>query len=197
MVRDFFMEAKIDMRIFRSGGCKNGKSTFAQNIVKARPEPRYYIATMSAVDDEDTERIKRHREERAGLGFITVEQPKSIEGILEKCDARGSFLLDSLTALLANEMFEESGDVDELACERITQGLIKVLERVQNIVIVSDYIYSDAQVYDTLTEQYRKSLAYLERLAAQHCDIVLEAAYTQIIAHKGCAEFREVLNEMH
>ncbi|MCL2377750.1 MAG: bifunctional adenosylcobinamide kinase/adenosylcobinamide-phosphate guanylyltransferase [Defluviitaleaceae bacterium] len=174
------------MRIFISGGCKNGKSTYAQNLAKNRNNrPLYYIATMSAVDMEDDERITRHKQERAGWGFITIEQPRDIAGILEKCDTGGSFLLDSLTALLANEMFTPAGDVDENACTKIAAQLSEVIYQTPNIVIVSDYIYSDAMIYDPLTETYRKSLAYLDRIAAGLCDVVLEAAYTQIIVHKG------------
>jgi adenosylcobinamide kinase/adenosylcobinamide-phosphate guanylyltransferase len=175
------------MWIFISGGCKNGKSTFAQNLAAgvARRGPLYYIATMNPKDDEDVRRIANHREERANMGFITIEQPTCIQAILEKCDHGGSFLLDSLTALLANEMFSASGNFDGNAYGRVAAGLSLILEKIQNIVIVSDFIYSDAMLYDPLTEEYRKSLAALDRLAAARCDAVLEAAFTQIITHKG------------
>jgi len=181
------------MRIFISGGCKNGKSTYAQYLAVGKwplkpqdmiPYPLYYVATMKATDNEDTERITHHQQEREGWGFTTIEQPTNIENILTTCDSKGSFLLDSLTALLANEMFSAAGDVDNNAVERIAAGLTKILSVINNIVIVSDYIYSDAFVYDTFTENYRKSLATLDRLVARQCDVVLEAAYTQIIAHK-------------
>jgi len=176
------------MRIFISGGCKNGKSTYAQILAKHQhnpPHPLYYVATMKATDSEDDMRIKRHQDERDGWGFTTVEQPINIEGVLTNCNLNGSFLLDSLTALLANEMFSATGEFDGNAYERIAAGLVRVLSNVSNIVIVSDYIYSDAFVYGSFTENYRKSLAMLDCLAAKHCDIVLEAAYTQIITHKG------------
>ncbi|MDR2184024.1 MAG: bifunctional adenosylcobinamide kinase/adenosylcobinamide-phosphate guanylyltransferase [Clostridiales bacterium] len=173
------------MQIFISGGCKNGKSTLAQDLAVGQPGKLYYIATMNPADDEDAQRIVRHRKERAGMNFITIEQPVNIEEILEKCHIDGSFLLDSLTALLANEMFSPSGDFDENACERVGAGLEKVLDQIPNIVIVSDYIYSDAIQYDPLTETYRKSLAALDALTAARCDVVLEASYTQITAHKG------------
>ena len=172
------------MRIFITGGCKNGKSTYAQRLAKKQGQQLYYIATMLAVDTEDDERIRRHQNERDGWGFTTVEQPKNIEEILQKCDTGGSFLLDSLTALLANEMFTPSG-VDITARERIADGLKQVLQQVNDIVIVSDYIYSDAFIYDPLTEEYRKALAYLDRLAAGMCDQVLEVSYTNIMQHKG------------
>jgi len=185
------------MRIFISGGCKNGKSTFAQTLTKRQQTGSlYYIATMAASDHEDDERIIRHQREREGWGFVTVEQPRNIEGILDKCDIAGSFLLDSLTALLANEMFGANGNFDKTSCERIAAELSNIINRIQNIVIVSDYIYSDAMLYDPLTEAYRKSLAAIDRLAAERCDVVLEAAYTQIIIHKGRDVFTKAFGEV-
>ena len=176
------------MKIFISGGCKNGKSRYAQHLARLAARPTgslYYIATMKAADAEDDERIARHRRERAGWGFTTIEQPCDIEKILDTCDRGASFLLDSLTALLANEMFQVDGTVNEQAAEKITDGLLQVLDKLKNIVIVSDFIYSDALSYDPLTEKYRGSLATIDRAVAENCDIVLEAAYTHLIVHKG------------
>jgi adenosylcobinamide kinase/adenosylcobinamide-phosphate guanylyltransferase len=177
------------MKIFISGGCKNGKSYYAQHLAKCQQNgdtgALYYVATMLSADKEDDERIKRHREEREGWGFTTIEQQRNIEIILSKCDCNGSFLLDSLTALLANEMFRTDGSIYTDAYEKIAAGICTILDQIENIVIVSDYIYGDALPYDSLTEEYRKSLAVLDRLAAKHCDTVLEVCHTQVITHKG------------
>ena len=176
------------MKIFISGGCKNGKSYYSQHLAKKQQSSDagalYYIATMNASDNEDNERIKRHRQERDGWGFTTVEQWQNIENILSICDTGGSFLLDSLTALLANEMFTTDGKVNLSAKDKIADGLLEILGQIDNIVIVSDYLYSDAMLFDSLTNEYRKSLATLDRLAAKHCDTVLEVCYTQVITHK-------------
>lgn len=180
------------MRIFISGGCKNGKSFYAQHLAKAQgsalgadKDKLYYIATMRPVDSEDDARILRHRKEREGWGFTTVEQPVNIENILVSCDCKGSFLLDSATALLANEMFPPNGAINENAAEKIITELTQVLLTVKNIVVVSDYIYSDALRYDPLTEKYRQSLAKIDRMAARICDAVLEVSYTNVLVHKG------------
>ena len=90
------------MTIFISGGCKNGKSTIAEDCCAALAcgGPLYYIATMQAYDDEDRARIKRHQNSRAGKGFITIEQPRDLLGCLEKSDPEnGTYILDSVTAL--------------------------------------------------------------------------------------------------
>jgi len=174
-------------KIFISGGCKNGKSFYAQHLAKQQQNGSnlYYVATMAAVDNEDNDRIIRHQADRDGWGFTTIEQWRDIESILDTCDHDGSFLLDSLTALLANEMFLPDGNICENAADKISTGLTRILNSVKHIVIVSDYIYSDALIYDPLTELYRKSLASLDRLAAQLCDVVLEVVNTQVVMHKG------------
>ena len=172
------------MRIFISGGCKNGKSYYAQHLAKKQQADKqlYYIATMESSDNEDDERIVRHQKEREGWGFATVEQANDIDDILNSCKHDGSFLLDSLTALLANEMFTKN---EPKPCEKISNGLNNIMNNIHNIVIVSDYLYNDGLIYDPLTEKYRKSLALLDQLAAKLCDVVLEVSYTQVIAHKG------------
>jgi len=181
------------MRIFISGGCKNGKSYYAQRLAWVQRAGRlYYVATMTPQDDEDGERIARHRRERYGWGFTTVEQPERIEDLLQKCDPGGSFLLDSLTALLANEMFPRGADVDCLAGGRVIKGLARVLGAIERIVIVSDNIFCDAGIYDTLTESYRMSLAALDRMAAENSDVVLEIAFSGVIIHKGGEIFDEL-----
>ena len=186
------------MKIFISGGCKNGKSYYAQHLAKVQQKDfLYYIATMQSVDSEDDERIIRHRQERDGWGFTTVEQPTDIKFILKKCNRNGSFLLDSLTALLANEMFPPPDyAVNENAAEKIISELSQITNQIEDIVIVSDYIYSDAAIYDGLTEKYCKSLAEIDRAAAKSCDIVLEIAYTNVIVHKGKEAFGEIYEKI-
>jgi adenosylcobinamide kinase/adenosylcobinamide-phosphate guanylyltransferase len=174
------------MKIFISGGCKNVKSYYAQQLAKKQQTSSlYYLATMKPIDTEDDERIIRHRRERDGWGFTTVEQPVDIDKILDICDCNGSFLLDSLTALLTNEMFLPDGNINETAAEKIAGNLSRLTDTLENIVIISDYIYSDAFVFSPLTEKFRKSLAQLDRTAAASCDIVLEVAYTSVIVHKN------------
>ena len=172
------------MSTYISGGCKNGKSFYAQRVAKAGGRPLYYIATMIPHDDEDLARIRRHREERAGWGFETLECGRDILSCLEHADSRGSFLLDSVTALLSNEMFQPDG-VHMDAAGRLADALEAFVARAPHTVLVSDYIYSDAALYDALTEAYRRGLALIDRRMAARCDNVIEVVSGQFIVHKG------------
>ena len=176
------------MIVFVSGGAKNGKSGFAQNLaVKlARGGKRYYVATMIPVDEEDRERIRKHVADRDGLGFETIECGADILSCLQY-DTNSSFLLDSVTALLQNRMFppEKNYEMDENAAEKCAEDVMFFTQSVANAVIVSDYIYSDAQWYDESTECYCRCLAKIDRLLAQVSDTVIEVSAGQLIFHKG------------
>lgn len=174
------------MKIFISGGCKNGKSTLAEACACALKGdgPLYYIATMIPHDEEDEARICRHVAERAGKGFLTIEQGRDILQCLEKADPKGTFLLDSVTALYSNEMFHD-GIVDEEAAERTAEELRRFAERVENAVFVSDFIYADEGCYDEWTEAYREGLALCDRTLAAVCDTAAEVCIGQAVLYKG------------
>ena len=177
------------MRIFISGGCKNGKSSHAQRLAIqqcAPGKPLYYLATMVPKDMEDMERIRRHQRERAGYGFETVEVSESLLSVLNgRINPAGSVLLDSITALLSDAMFADDGTVDMEAYKRLADELLTLLRACPNIVLVSDWIFSDAWRYEALTEAYRKQLAWLDRKMAEACDVVLEATYGNLVTWKG------------
>ena len=176
------------MIVFVSGGAKNGKSGFAQDLaVKlAGGGKRYYVATMIPVDQEDHERIRKHVADRDGLGFETIECGADVLSCLQY-DTSGSFLLDSVTALMQNVMFppEKNYEMDLNAAEKCAEDVVHFAKSVANAVIVSDYIYSDAQRYDESTECYRRCLAKIDRLLANISDTVIEVSAGQLIFHKG------------
>lgn len=177
------------MTFFISGGAKNGKSTLAQNlaVALAKGNTHYYVATMIPVDDEDRLRIQRHIEDREGLGFTTLECGRNILSCLEHADPKATFLLDSVTALLMNELFREDQgyQMDLEAARRCGEDLETFAKTVGNAVFVSDYIASDAGRYDETTEQYRKILADIDRRLARVSDTVVEVSAGQYIIHKG------------
>lgn len=176
------------MIVFITGGAKNGKSSYAQDLAVqlAKGADHYYIATMIPVDDEDRERIRRHIADRDGMGFETVECGRDILSCLPKVNRNGSFLLDSATALLMNELFvPPDWQMDIQAGEKCGDDMVTFAKSVKNIVIVSDYIYSDAARYDEITETYRRCLAAIDRKLAAVSDVVLELSAGNLIYHKG------------
>ena len=177
------------MTFFISGGAKNGKSTLAQDLTVALADggKHYYIATMISTGAEDDDRIRRHIEDRDGMGFETVECFRNILDCLDVADPDGVFLVDSVTAMVQNSLFpvEKNYEMDLEAAMRCGDELVEFAGRVRHVVYVSDYIYSDAERYSDSTEAYRKSLAEIDRRLAKLCDTVVEVSAGQHFIHKG------------
>ena len=172
------------MRILITGGAKNGKSTLAEKYACEMAEetglPLYYVATMIPYDEEDWARIERHKKEREGKGFTTLEIPRSVGKMISMMDLEeGVYLVDSTTAILANEMFsgttEDEFDLD--AGTRVAEDLRAFAERVENVVFVSDGIYSEAEEHFRTIETYRKALALIDRTLASVADRVIEVSF--------------------
>ena len=136
-------------------------------------------------DDEDLLRIRRHLDNRAGMGFETVECGTDILSALPKMDPAGAVLLDSVTALLSNEMFRPDGSLDETAPERLERELLAFSRGMRCCVFVSDYIYADGGHYDAWTECYRRGLARLDRALAAACENAAELCCAQALWYKG------------
>lgn len=177
------------MTYFISGGAKNGKSTLAQDlaVALAKGGKQYYMATMISTGEEDDERIRRHIADRDGMGFETVECFRNIMDCLKTVDQDGVFLVDSVTALIQNSLFpiEKNYEMDLEAADRCADELIRFAKTVRHAVIVSDYIYSDAERYSESTEMYRKCLADIDRRLATVCDTVIEVSAGQLTIYKG------------
>ena len=67
------------MIILLTGGSASGKSGWAEGLAAALHRRSggalIYLATMAAEDGESRRRVARHRAQRAGRGFLTVERP--------------------------------------------------------------------------------------------------------------------------
>ena len=175
------------MKILISGGAKCGKSALAQNLAVALGEKRYYVATLISSGAEDDARIRHHLSDRDGMGFETVECFHNLLDCLKTADRTGTFLVDSVTALMQNALFpvEKNYALDPDAAKRCTEEMVAFASSVRHAIFVSDYIYSDAQSYSETTEQYRRCLAEADRALAEVCDTVVEVTAGEYVIHKG------------
>lgn len=177
------------MRLLIVGGSKSGKSSLAQRLAVelAGGGKLYYLATMLPRDGEDLARIARHLEDRAGMGFETLEQGKDLPGCLSRADKSGTFLLDSVTALLTNEFFPPELDYapDYAAGQRVGDDILFLSSQVKHLVVVADDLFRDGNRYDETTERYRKALAGILRRVAERADVVVEMTMGNPVVHKG------------
>lgn len=160
------------------GGSGSGKSAYAEDYTISLSEDRkkYYIATMQIFDEEGKRKVERHRMLRGGKGFSTIEQPIDIGKAAEKMeDGERTALLECISNLTANEMFlEEVPGTEEVITEKIV-GEIAVLNReLTHLVIVSNNVFEDGNVYDKTTMAYIRAMGRINQKLAEMADEVVE-----------------------
>lgn len=185
------------------GGAKSGKSMFAQNLSKSLNESLknpisgqldgeierevgklYYVATMNPYDLEDLKRIENHLKEREGYGFNTIEETLNMSKVSSLIKEEDTVLIDSITSLVTNYMFRGKEFYKDVS-DDILSGILEIINNSKNVVIVSDYLFSDSIQYDCYTENFRKEIGVVNRKLAKIADTVVECSYGNIIYHKG------------
>lgn len=161
------------MRTLITGGVKSGKSSFALRLAEDFSEPRYFLATAEAFDDELKARIAKHKEERAER-FSTIEEPLEIVQNLKE-----NMILDCLPLWL-NNMFHYGR---ESSLDEAINSFIAKLP--QNIIIVTNEIGMGFIPADPLSRRYGDALGRLNARIAASFDRVILMVAGQPLAVKG------------
>ena len=150
------------------GGAGSGKSAFAEAHVSKLPGRKIYLATMLIRDGESCERVEKHRSQRAGRGFETVERGLDLERAL--IPAGSNVLLEDLSNLLANELYEPNGGGADAA----RRGLDRMIEACDSLTVVTNEVFSGGADYDGESLRYMRLLADLNRALAARADLAVE-----------------------
>lgn len=159
-----------------TGGCRSGKSRFAQEMAEAAGQKRLYIATAPVLDDEMVERVQRHRQERASRNWVTCEETLDLVKVLEQHTAFDAVLCDCLTLWVNNLMYDaeqnkQAFGEDDMA--RLTQALLRVARcHAGTLVFVTNEIGSGIVPADALSRRFRD--------LAGRCNQVIAAAAEEV-----------------
>ncbi len=164
-----------------TGGSKCGKSTFAESLFSDFSGEKFYVATMIPSGEEAAAAIERHRKNRAGKGFATIEKYRDVGEI--SLPAGCGVLLECLGNLCANEMF--CGDEIRFPNEKILDGIMHLKNVADRLVIVTNDVSRDGILYDETTELYKKNLSELNRKIAEMSDCAVECVFGIPLIRKG------------
>ena len=164
------------------GGSASGKSVFAERLAVQSGLPRFYVATMRVWDAESEKRVARHRAMRREKRFETLECPLH----LEKLDmpARGTALLEDMGNLAANELYDPDG-AGENAAAAILRGIENIAQQCENLILVSNEVFSGGADYAGDTDRYLRTLAAVNNAAAARADAVVRVVCGIPVYYKG------------
>jgi adenosylcobinamide kinase/adenosylcobinamide-phosphate guanylyltransferase len=167
------------------GGSRSGKSALAERLARERGgRDVLFLATGQALDAEMTERIQRHRADRASFGWQTLEAPEQVGRRLEETltGSEKVVLLDCLTLLVSNvtcAMGEDapSAEAEAKATAEIDALMDVMRTRPVDLIVVSNEVGLGLVPPYKLGRVFRDSLGRVnQRLAAAADEVVLMVA---------------------
>ncbi|GAB6167026.1 bifunctional adenosylcobinamide kinase/adenosylcobinamide-phosphate guanylyltransferase [Thermostilla marina] len=160
-----------------TGGCRSGKSRFAQQLAETIGKRRIYIATGVVTDDEMAKRVVRHRAERDGRGWKTIEAPLDPADAVRAnadCDV---VLIDCLTFWVNNLMYEaqRAGTTSgEGEIVRLTRELCEAAaESTAQIVFVTNEVGLGIVPAEASARMFRDLAGRCNALVAEASDVVV------------------------
>ncbi len=159
-----------------TGGCRSGKSAYAQQLAESLPEPRYYLATCPPIDEEMRQRIRRHQEQRAQCNWQTIEEEVDVaRAIMQAGD--GTILLDCLTLWINNLMYEAENrraEVSEDDIAAAADGLLRAArERRGTTIFVTNEVGMGIIPDNPIVRRYRD--------LAGRCNQIMGAAADEVV----------------
>ena len=171
---------------FVLGGCKSGKSDYAQNMVLHSEEPdKVFVATCAPQDEEMQLRVERHQSKR-GPQWRTVEAQLDLPGTIHvQTDKDSVLLVDCLGMWVANLLGQ---GLEEAECHRRYTSLVQVLGEAEGpIWLVSNEVGCGIVPEDALSRSFRDLLGLLNQRVAAVSDRVVWMVAGLPLGVKGSA----------
>lgn len=120
---------------FVIGGARSGKSTFAEEKAKEYGSKVLYLATAVITDQAMADRVNKHREQRP-KSWETLEMYSGFEKLNNHIEFKESevILIDCITTLIGNFMFDSKIDFDNCNAEEINILEIRITKEVKSLI---------------------------------------------------------------
>jgi adenosylcobinamide kinase/adenosylcobinamide-phosphate guanylyltransferase len=163
--------------IYISGGCRSGKSAYAQKLAEESGTKKTYLATCPVIDTEMDRRIAVHQQERINRNWQTLEEPLDLVSALQQLADSEVVLIDCLTLWVNNLMYQAGKSGKELSendmsglCSRVVSAC---RETGCTIIVVSNEVGMGLVPGDAVSRLYRDLIGRCNQQFAQAADEAL------------------------
>lgn len=158
-----------------TGGCRSGKSAYAQRLAESLPPSRLYVATCPVTDDEMAKRIERHRQARGGRDWQTVEEQIDLPGVFRTHRDRNVILVDCVTLWINNLMYRAECEARRIGEDEIADRVVLTLDAAAGcrgtVIFVTNEVGLGVVPANVQTRGYRDLVGRANQILAARAEI--------------------------
>ncbi len=162
--------------ILISGGCRSGKSKYAEKLTQQSGSKILYIATAPVFDLEMQKRIEQHQQARAGKGWDTIEEELDLNTVFINNINYNGVLVDCLTLWINNLMYhyEKQGITinEAIITDKVNEFLTTLNKLNLRVVLVINEVGMGIIPENPLARLFRDLSGRCSQLIAQAADQV-------------------------
>ena len=164
--------------ILITGGSRSGKSSFALNLAEEISPRRLFVATCPSVDEEMSDRVRRHKEERKGRGWTTLETQLELGPLfLESAVDYDVILIDCITLWVNNILYDSANsgtNIDDFQINKVCNEWLRLTENFRGTVIcVTNEVGLGIVPENALARKYRDLVGTCNQIIGKKADKVI------------------------
>lgn len=158
------------------GGCRSGKSAYAQQVAQSLPPRRLYVATSPVTDDEMARRIEVHQSGRSGRGWETIEEQIDVAGVVSRVTDHNVVLVDCVTLWINNLMYAAERQSRDVTENEVVEECRRLLDAAQmcpgTVIFVSNEVGMGVVPDNAAARSYRDLVGRANQVIAARSDTV-------------------------
>lgn len=159
-----------------TGGARSGKSEYAKRLGEKYIGPRTFIATCPIMDEEIRKRVARHRQERQGRQWKTIEEPLRLVEAINSSAGSMVTLVDCLTLWVNNILYESENQNKKLEEDDILMRSKEVITVCKSLagefIFVTNEIGMGLVPENEVSRRYRDLVGRCNQVMASYADKV-------------------------
>lgn len=163
--------------ILVTGGARSGKSSYALELAESLAERKLFVATCPDLDSEMTDRVNRHKKEREGRGWVTIESQIDLASVFTT-QARDYdvVLVDCITLWVNNILYvheQKSAAIDDSTIAELCAAWLKQASHLDGtVIVVTNEVGLGVVPDNALARKYRDLVGTCNQLIGKRADEV-------------------------